>query len=703
MYRKLFYLLVFLASLSVEAQTLPQAYLMPEFDRHSGYDGQIPNRRRCHDFFTALQDAGLPNPPFREGKYWIGDEILSVIAAIQSNDPNEIQVLHFPPGSYVLTQQVDLSAKGMRINNLVIKGAGSTQTHFEWRGLKRDCFNVTGTWRGGAGDAEGKMGQRFLLAPNWARGMHAGDRAMVLSESIDQYVEGNHTGQMIHVRKVAGDTLFTEAPLRADYLDARIRAVDPPMNIGFECFSINGAQNPSTDPDNQASHFRFEFAVNCWVKGVDSRAPIFQHVVIDRASNIEVSGCYFHEASVYTGSCGGCGYGVNLQNASGECRIVNNIFRRLRHAVLLQFGANGNAVAYNYSFDSAPGGDTQKDDFLFHGAWPFRNIMEGNVVEEIRFDRRRAWNGDHNIVFRNFVTKKGISTANKNDHVAVVGNVTDGCVDFAAFNNKNNVSFDNRQEGRGCREEHGMDGENDPIGDSFIFPDRPEWFPPEQGAWPPVDPEAGFSSIPALWRWTHGTARTWAADCHDCQAFSATANVIPCTNDGGEIRDGVIQLEILGGMPPYETDWLSPPGVVVQGSTYDASFNVETKVVAIVSDADPSTAPISLDISTGPCLAPFSISKPNSMADLGTGFQAKIYPNPLDENSILQFEFPHSGILSISFFNHFGHRLSEVSRDMQMDAGRYTVPIPTWKLSKGLYICHLRFNGEEKWLKVVLR
>ncbi len=38
-----------------------------------------------------------------------------------------------------------------------------------------------------------------------------------------------------------------------------------------------------------------------------------------------------------------------VQYKSGRCRVEDNIFQMLRHAMLLQAGANGNVCGYNYS------------------------------------------------------------------------------------------------------------------------------------------------------------------------------------------------------------------------------------------------------------------------------------------------------------------------------------------------------------------
>ena len=706
MFRKTFvlFLLGTLCWAGPQAQSLPDAYSSTNFTEICGYDGEVPALQVCHDFFQTLSNAGRSLPEFRDGKYWLQGHVQEALSLIENGDPNEIQVLNFPPGTYVLSEQVNFGAKGVETDNVIIKGAGAYHTHFEWQGYERDAFNVTGSWRGPAIPVVGKEGAQMALAAFPAGRLQAGDRLMLLSTSLDAYVEGDHTGQTARLLRQSGDSLFFPHPLRAAYDDdgASIRAINARQNIGFECFSIDGSQNPNASPQNQSAHFRFEFASNCWVKGVESSSPVFQHVVMDRASNIEVSGCYFHEASAYSGSCGGCGYGVNLQNATGECLVVDNIFRRLRHAMMLQFGANGNALAYNYSLDAAPGPDTQLDDLAFHGAWPFRNLVEGNWVEEIRFTRRREWNGEYNVVFRNRVSRRGISTANKNDFVAVVGNVTAGCVDFALPNNNNNISYDNVQEGFLCGGKHGPDGDDAGLGDSWLYAERPDWFRSGQGEWPPIGPEMGATNIPARWRWQHAVDKTAAEACHACQEIGGYTVLDPCLQTEEGVLPGHVRLQIFGGQPPYNITWLGSPGMVLEPDSAFCSFGGPGMVAASVRDAN-GGPPLYFEVSTGDCLQPFQLEVVEAPLDASEVFGAEVFPNPARDISYVEVNLPEAGELEVGIYDLQGRRVAQPAEAGFAEAGRYKVAIPAFQIEAGYYLCRVRFGEEVIVLKLLLR
>jgi pectate lyase len=62
------------------------------------------------------------------------------------------------------------------------------------------------------------------------------------------------------------------------------------------------------------------------------------------SANIEIQGCYFHEAQNY--GEGGHGYGVSIGVHSSSCLVENNIFKTLRHAMILSSGANGNVLGF---------------------------------------------------------------------------------------------------------------------------------------------------------------------------------------------------------------------------------------------------------------------------------------------------------------------------------------------------------------------
>lgn len=163
-------------------------------------------------------------------------------------------------------------------------------------------------------------------------------------------------------------------------------------SVGLECLKINRLDASV----GQTTNIAFDFAVDCWVTGVESNNCNFGHLVFTKSTNCYVYGNYFHDAFAYGG--GGQAYGVVLQYTSGECLIENNIFKHLRHSMLVQAGANGNVCAFNYSLDpnwtSFP--SNSAGDIVMHGNYVFMNLIEENICQNIVVDASHGINGPYN-------------------------------------------------------------------------------------------------------------------------------------------------------------------------------------------------------------------------------------------------------------------------------------------------------------------
>ncbi|MGZ5244399.1 MAG: T9SS type A sorting domain-containing protein, partial [Bacteroidia bacterium] len=124
---------------------------------------------------------------------------------------------------------------------------------------------------------------------------------------------------------------------------------------------------------------------------------------------------------------GGKGYGVLLHLTSGECLVKDNIFNKLRHSVLVQAGANGNVVAYNYSINPTWSGvmlpSNAAGDIVLHGNYAYANLFEGNVVQNIVIDNSHGKNGPLNTFFRNRAELYGlVMNNNSGNEQAFIGN-----------------------------------------------------------------------------------------------------------------------------------------------------------------------------------------------------------------------------------------------------------------------------------------
>jgi len=226
-------------------------------------------------------------------------------------------------------------------------------------------------------------------------------------------------------------TLIEFSILDDDYIRIQPVSGDSVIsNVGIEDLKL--IRDDDNDNSSYSGHFlRFDQARNCWLRGVESYHASRHHVYITYSENIEISGNYFHSADSYGG--GGYGYGIQIGYYSAKCLVENNIFRRLRHAMLLGDSAHHNVYGYNYSYDQHTdqdvlGVDWVTGDMCLHGhndtgvLGPYENLFEGNIGSFVIIDDSHGSNGDYNTIFRNKGGKVGLEIESGNNNQNIVNN-----------------------------------------------------------------------------------------------------------------------------------------------------------------------------------------------------------------------------------------------------------------------------------------
>jgi tetratricopeptide (TPR) repeat protein len=213
------------------------------------------------------------------------------------------------------------------------------------------------------------------------------------------YHNERFVGQVIRIQTVNSSSIIFDDPLHMDFSDfpdpTVVRIAHPTINVGVENLKITGS-----DCD---WFIWFNRAHNCYLKDIETYQPDYMHIYSQYSSHLEISGSYIHDA-IHFGDASG-GYGVSLGFLTTSCKIEDNQFEHLRHAMIVHGGANGNVFGYNRSWDQYSLDTSGTRNFIgdidLHGHYPFANLFEGNICERIDITDWYGASGPYNTFFRN--------------------------------------------------------------------------------------------------------------------------------------------------------------------------------------------------------------------------------------------------------------------------------------------------------------
>jgi Pectate lyase superfamily protein/Secretion system C-terminal sorting domain len=330
-------------------------------------------------------------------------------------------VLEFGSGTFLFNNTIALKS------NIVLHGMGASKTilKFNLNGAN-DCITITGTYTGTPikvkadmiRNSNGFNTDSFGLVPQAYYRLSFNDSSLMFSP----WAYGT-AGQIYKIETTTTGIPYgavADADHRLNYAQTKnpmLQRIIPVEHAGIECLKI--VRQDTTI--GQTSNIAMRLAVNCWVKGIESENCNFAHVLLQESKNCQVSNSWMHHAFGYGGN--GQAYGVVCQIAASDNLVVNNCFNALRHAMLLQAGANGNVYAYNYSTDPywTEIIANSSGDIAMHGNYPYANLLEGNIVSHIWSDNSHGANGPLNTFLRNRSTGYGFSITS-GDSLNIIGN-----------------------------------------------------------------------------------------------------------------------------------------------------------------------------------------------------------------------------------------------------------------------------------------
>jgi len=324
------------------------------------------------------------------------------------------QVVQLAAGTYTLNGGLTIPS------NVVLRGAGPKAT------ILKAAGSGSGFIRFGAGSTPQTSQSVAITAGSAAKstsltlastsGVTAGSFLMVTQLNDPAYVSittnnGSCTwcdggigwngtrvqGQIVEVKSVSGNTVTISPGLYVGY--ARTPLATPvrmaATNAGVEDLQVYMNNTGYT------ANFRMEGAAYSWIRNVESNFTDGDHAQLHWAFRNEIRDSYFHDA--FTHSAGSTDADIFLANKTSGTRVENNVLRRLHQSIMLNWGAAGNVIAYNYidhNFDSG-GYNTLFGGLNVHGAHPMFNLWEGNVAPKL--DADYFWgSSSHNFAYRNW-------------------------------------------------------------------------------------------------------------------------------------------------------------------------------------------------------------------------------------------------------------------------------------------------------------
>lgn len=333
--------------------------------------------------------------------------------------------IYFPAGDYYFENTISLGSW----SKLLGDGAPATKLHFT-PASSTDFIRASGQRTTDtlilSNLLPGSTGFSRSSAPAW---LTSGTLLYLIDNDIALVTSAWATGtsgQLIRVDSVAGNQIHFSPPIRRN-LTGPVQAyrIQPVKHPAIEYLEIVNNDSASM----QTSNIEFTYAYAPSVRCVTSRLSNFAHISFNFSMGGQVRNSAFLDAHSHGG--GGRGYGVVLQYATGDVVVLENYFDYLRHSILLQAGANGNAILYNYSTrpywteTSLP--DDSPGELVLHGNYPYVNLFEGNWVQNIVIDDSHGRNGPNNVFFRNRASGYGIfmNFLPPSDSQVYVGNIID--------------------------------------------------------------------------------------------------------------------------------------------------------------------------------------------------------------------------------------------------------------------------------------
>lgn len=212
-------------------------------------------------------------------------------------------------------------------------------------------------------------------------------------------------GQIVEVTSVAGNVDGISPALYTDYT---LSPVATPFTANAKYAGVENLQILSNNSGYTEGMVYASKCAYCWAKGVEVNYTDATADFVEVAWGFrdEIRDSYFSNSYAHTP--GTHDSDIFIIYKTSASKIENNIIERGHASIMLNWGAAGNVVAYNYSFGEFDTGSTNfvSGGLSHHGAHPQFNLIEGNVANVFYPDQ--VWgSSSHDTIFRNWVKGTG--------------------------------------------------------------------------------------------------------------------------------------------------------------------------------------------------------------------------------------------------------------------------------------------------------
>jgi hypothetical protein len=369
----------------------------------SGIPGGIPGRTTI---FVTINASSYGNGST--------DATSAIQTALNSCPAN--QTVFLSAGTYLINSALRVPS------NVTLRGAGPQKTVLDAHGsggavisFGQDATPYISNSKAITGGSD--IGSAALTLAN-ANGISVGSYLLITELNDTSFVtikggEGSCTwcdggigwngtralGQIVEVTSVTGASIGIAPPLYIPY-SATLSPLATPFSAGARYGGVEDLQ-VYLNNTGYTENILMNGSAYCWVKNIESNFTDGDHLRAFWAYRSEIRDSYFHDA--YHHTPGQTDADVFIADKSSGLLIENNILRRMHASIMLNWGAAGNVIGYNYSvndFDETAY-NVVMGDFSMHGSHPMFNLYEGNIATSFHPDG--IWGSNsHNTVFRNW-------------------------------------------------------------------------------------------------------------------------------------------------------------------------------------------------------------------------------------------------------------------------------------------------------------